>query len=60
MKSKRDWLVPMEDLLLYHGEFLVSSEMIPARRNQVEGELMQFQKELASEIYLQRDKERWL
>ena len=60
MKSKRDWLVQMEDLVSYHGEFLVSDVLTPTRRKQVEKELLQVQKELASEIYIQRDKERYL
>ncbi|GAH54078.1 unnamed protein product [marine sediment metagenome] len=51
----------LENILLgKRGEFWVSDDMTPTKRNQIHDELIMMQKELASEIYIQRIREKYL
>ncbi len=59
MNAKRI-LPQLEDLFSYHGEFLVSSSATPSHNHQVNEELLMMEKELACDVYIQRDKEKYL
>lgn len=41
----------------YNGEYLVDKNMLPVRKHQAEEEILKKEKELASLIYFEKDKE---
>lgn len=47
----------MLSLIRHKNEFLVSEHLIPTRRHQIQEELLEKEKDLASLIYMQRDRE---
>ena len=49
-----------ETLGTYHGEYIVSNEMLPVQRQQAYDEMLNLQKEFASDIYITRDREKYL
>ena len=46
-----------ETMIAYRNEYLISDTMIPTRSHQAYEELLQFQKEYASMIYFQKDRD---
>ena len=44
-------------MISFKNEYLITDEILPVRNHQAYEELMKFQKEFASEIYIQKDRD---
>jgi len=60
MTIKKDIFNEKEDLVFYNGDYFIGSEILPVRAHQALDELIQFQKEFTSEIYITRIREKYL
>lgn len=45
-------------MISHRNDYLFSDELLPVQRHQMMEELLQFERELAGCLYLQKDKER--
>lgn len=60
MSGTNKWFIQEDIILMNDGSFMINCSVNPRTNKQVWEDILQKQKEFASEIYLQRDKEKWL
>lgn len=52
------WIIYREGITTqYHGEILISDDIIPVRKNQAYEELLQKERELAAALYMEKDRQ---
>ena len=47
-------------MVSYRNDYLFSDELLPVQRHQAMEELLQYERELAGYLYLQKDQDRYL